>query len=432
MTISKTDAAAAEDVAVTTLSNGLRVVTDRMTSIASASVGVFVGAGARHERVEQNGVAHFLEHMAFKGTKTRSALAIAAEIEDVGGDINAYTSREITCYYARVLAENTGLALEILADITRNATMPEADIEVERGVILQEIGQALDTPDDIVFDWAQEKAFPDQAVGRPILGPADNIRRFDRAALQGFIAERYAPERIVVAAAGAVEHDAVVAMAERAFGDLAAGGAADAFEAAAYAGGDLRVEKDLEQAHVILGFETPGYLDQARFDASQIASTVLSGGMSSRLFQEIREKRGLCYAIFASPQPYAETGWTSIYADANGEDVTELLETVVDELKKAADGVTEAETARAQAQFRASLLMSLEAPSSRCQRIARALLAHGRVPSLGELLDRIAAVDAAKTRQAVATMIAGRPTATLYGPVAGAPDYDTLCSRLSA
>ncbi len=418
-----------EAVELTTLPNGVRVATDRMTSLASASVGVFIGAGARHERAEENGVAHFLEHMAFKGTKTRSALRIAEEIEDVGGELNAYTSRETTAYYARVLAEHAGLAVELLADIVLNATLPDEEIEVERGVILQEIGQSHDTPDDVIFDWAQERAFPGQAVGRSILGPAENIRRFDRGALERFIETAYAPDKIVVAAAGLVDHAELVDLATRHFGDLKPR-PPRALEPARYEGGEIRVEKDLEQAHMILGFEGPGYRDDG-FHAAQVAATALCGGMSSRLFQEVREKRGLCYAIFASPSNYLETGWTSIYAGANGSDLRELIDVCADELRKGAAETTEEETARARAQIRAALLMGLESPAARCQRLARSLLAHDRVRGVPEVIEEIATVDAAAVRRALEAQLASTPTLALYGPVADAPSYDALCSRLN-
>jgi predicted Zn-dependent peptidase len=419
-----------ETIKVDTLANGVRVATDHMPSLASAAVSVSVGVGARHERADQNGIAHFLEHMAFKGTKTRSALKIAEEIEDVGGEMNAYTCREMTVYYARILAEHTGLALALLADILRNATMPEKDLEVERGVILQEIGQAADTPDDIVFDWAQARAFPNQSIGRPILGPVANIKRFGRRELMAFVQDAYTPDRIVVAAAGLVDHDEIVALTEKLFGDLKPK-ATDTLENAQYNGGDLRVEKDLEQAHIILGLKGPGYRDDDFYD-SQIAATVLSGGMSSRLFQEVREKRGLCYTIFAAPSHYRETGWTSIYAGASGEQLQDLLEVTIDELKRASDDASDAEVARARAQIRAGVLMSLESPTARCQRIARGLIAHGRIRTIAELNASINAVDARSVRRFLKKQLTSTPTVTLYGPIATAPNYEALCSRLNA
>ncbi len=217
------------------LPNGVRVVTEHMPGLQSASLGVWVTAGGRHERAEQNGIAHFLEHMAFKGTKTRNALQIAEAIEDVGGYINAYTSREMTSFYARVLGDDVPLALDVISDIVLNPVFDAHEIEVERHVILQEIGQALDTPDDIIFDWLQETAFPGQPLGRPILGPSSTVEKFNRQDLAGFVAERYVPGNLIVAAAGAVDHDAILKMVEERFGHLAPGGPR-AMEPARFAG----------------------------------------------------------------------------------------------------------------------------------------------------------------------------------------------------
>lgn len=418
-------------IEITTLANGVRVATDRMPGLASATLGVWFGAGARHESAAENGVAHFLEHMAFKGTQSRNARQIAEEIEDVGGYLNAYTSRESTAYYARVLSQDAPRAFDILSDILRRPIFASADVEVERGVILQEIGQTLDTPDDVVFDWAQECAFPDQAIGRPILGPAANVERFGAEDLRGFMTRRYAPERTVIAAAGAVEHQAIVDLAEKQFGDLPASPPAKT-EAARYAGGERRVEKDLEQAHVVLGFRAPGYRDDALYTA-QVYATLLGGGMSSRLFQEVREQRGLCYSIFAQPAHYAETGMLTIYAGTGGEQCDELIQVTIDQMRSAAAEAEDAEIARAKAQIKAGMLMGLESPSARCERIARGLLAHGRVRPVSEIVGKIDAIDRAAIRAFAANMLQeARPTLTLYGPVGGAPDLDAIAARLAA
>ncbi len=277
-------------IRLSTLKNGLRVVTENMPGLASASIGIWVAAGGRHERPEQNGIAHFLEHMAFKGTRTRSALQIAEAIEDVGGYINAYTSREMTAYYARVLADDVPLALDVISDILLNPVFDPREIEVERGVILQEIGQSLDTPDDVIFDWLQEAAYPDQAMGRTILGPAERVRGFAREDLAGFVTEHYGPDRMILSAAGAVDHDAIVRQAEAIF-EGASRPATSAPQAAAWHGHERRKVKPLEQAHFALGLEGPGYRD-ADLYTGQVYTTVMGGGMSSRLFQKIREERG--------------------------------------------------------------------------------------------------------------------------------------------
>ena len=413
------------------LANGVTVVTEHMPGLQSASLGVWVKAGGRHERVEQNGIAHFLEHMAFKGTKTRSALQIAEAIEDVGGYINAYTSREMTAFYARVLAEDAPMALDVLSDIVLNPVFDPKEIEIERHVILQEIGQALDTPDDIIFDWLQETAFPDQPLGRPILGPASKVEQFDRADLSGFVQERYAPGNLIVAAAGAVDHDELVRMAEDRFGHLAAG-TTTLIEPAAFRGGECRVEKGLEQAHVALAFQSPDYRDDAVYTA-QIFATAMGGGMSSRLFQEIREKRGLCYTIFAQSGAYADAGLMTIYAGTSGAEVPELLGLTVDELRRAADDMSVAEVDRARAQLKAGMLMGLESPASRAERLARVIAIWDRVPEIEETVTKLDAIDVGTVRQMAAGLAqSGAAALALYGPVASAPSVGDITSQLAA
>ena len=415
-------------VNITTLSNGFRIVTEHMPSLESASLGIWVTAGGRHERPEQNGIAHFLEHMAFKGTKTRTALQIAEEIEDVGGYINAYTSREVTAYYARILAADCGLALDVISDILLNPVFDAKEIETERHVILQEIGQSLDTPDDIIFDWLQEKAYADQAMGRTILGPAERVQAFGRDDLAGFVDQHYGPDRLILSAAGAVDHDALVKQAEALFGHLDPHGN-DEWEPAHFTGGETRHDKTLEQAHFALAFESPGYRDPA-FYTAQIYTTALGGGMSSRLFQEIREKRGLCYTIFAQSGAYADTGMTTIYAGTSGEEVGQLAEITIDEMKRAAQDMSEAEVNRARTQMKAGLLMGLESPSSRAERQARMLQIWGKVPPLE---NTVAKIDAVTTDDVLAfgeDMISSAKSAmALYGPVADAPSLDVLEKR---
>ncbi len=413
------------------LPNGVRVVTEHMPGFGSASVGVWVNAGGRHETADQNGIAHFLEHMAFKGTKTRNALQIAEAIEDVGGYINAYTSREMTAYFARVLAEDAGLALDVLSDIVLNPLFEPREIEVERHVILQEIGQALDTPDDIIFDWLQETAFPDQPLGRTILGPAERVEGFQAKDLSRFVAERYAPGNIIVAAAGGVDHDRIVRAAEAAFGHLEAhdGGLV---EPAAFQGGERRVEKGLEQAHFAMAFETPGYCEETVWTA-QIFATAFGGGMSSRLFQEAREKRGLCYTIFSQIGAYSDSGLLTIYAGTSGDELGELAELTIDEIKRSADDMTLAEVARARAQMKAGLVMGLESPSSRAERLARLTAIWDRVVPLEETVEHIDAVTTGDVRDFVGGLIGRRaPAIALYGPVSKAPTREALSERLAA
>jgi predicted Zn-dependent peptidase len=417
-------------VKVDTLGNGFRVATERMEGLASAAIGIWIDAGARHETAEQNGIAHFLEHMAFKGTSRRSALQIAEEIEDVGGYLNAYTSRERTAYFARVLSGDVPLALDILADILRDPALAEDEIETERGVILQEIGQTLDTPDDIIFDWLQETAYPDQPMGRAILGPPERVRAFGQDDLKHFIGTHYAPERMILSAAGGVDHDQIVKLAEQLFGDMRPSTRA-AGDTAAYHGGERRELKELEQAHFALALQAPGFQDED-FHAAQILSVALGGGMASRLFQEAREKRGLCYSIFAQTAAYADTGMMTIYAGTGAAELSGLVDLTTDELARAAVDLNDAEIARARAQTKAGLVMGLESPFARAERISMMLSIWGRIIPLEDTIQKIDAVDAARARDVLRRIAQGAPTLALYGPVGGARPVDELAARLAA
>ncbi|SDW12192.1 M16 family metallopeptidase [Litoreibacter albidus] len=415
---------------LTTLSNGFRIVTEHMPSLESASVGIWVNAGGRHERIEQNGIAHFLEHMAFKGTTRRSALQIAEAIEDVGGYINAYTSREVTAYYARVLKDDVPLAMDVIGDIVRHPVFDPREIEVERGVILQEIGMSLDTPDDVIFDWLQEAAYPGQPIGRTILGPTERVQNFSRADLSGFVAEHYGPQNLILSAAGAVDHDAIVRMAEDMFGDMPSS-VSNVADVAKFASGERREVKALEQAHFTFALEAPGYRDDD-FYTAQVFASAFGGGMSSRLFQEAREKRGLCYSIYSSIGSYNDTGMMTVYAGTSGDDIAGLADITVDELKRAAGDMSEAEVARARTQMKAGILMGLESPSSRAERLARIVGIWGRVPPLSETITKIDAVDVAQVRQFAQNLATAQAAMALYGPVEKAHNLEHITRRLAA
>ncbi|MBA3909031.1 MAG: peptidase M16 [Rhodobacter sp.] len=412
-----------------TLPNGFRIVTESMPGLQSASIGLWVEAGGRHETPEQNGIAHFLEHMAFKGTRRRSALRIAEEIEDVGGYINAYTSREMTAYYARVLSGDVVMALDVIADIVLNPLFRKADIETERHVILQEIGQALDTPDDIIFDWLHEVSYPNQPFGRTILGPEERVSSFAKRDFESFVGHHYGPNQLILSAAGGVDHAAVVEAAERIFGALKPA-SGSSVQPARFEGGERREVKDLEQVHFALSFEGPGYRDDAVYTA-QVYATAMGGGMSSRLFQKIREDRGLCYSIYAQSSAYEDTGQITIYAGTSAEEIGDLAQLTIDELKRAANDMTDAEVARARAQLRAGLLMGLESPSSRAERNARLLSIWGRVPSVAEAVAKIDAVDTAAVRAHAAGLTTARSALAIYGPVKNAPGIEEIRRGLS-
>jgi predicted Zn-dependent peptidase len=414
----------------TVLPNGLRVVTETMPHLATAAAGVWVGAGARNETAANNGVAHMLEHMAFKGTERRNALAIAEEIEAGGGHLNAYTSREQTAYYARTLREDVPLALDIIGDILQHSVFAPDELERERGVILQEIGQARDTPDDIVFDYLQEVAYPQQSLGRSILGSEANVSGMSREELAGFMRANYHAPNMVLTAAGAVDHDRVVAQAASLFGNLSqarAGGG----EAAAWRGGDVREERELDQAHLALGFHGVPFGDPD-FYAMQVYSAVLGGGMSSRLFQEVREKRGLAYSVFSFATSYRDSGMFSVYAGAGGDDLPQLLPVIAEQMQACADKVTAAEVARARAQFKAGLLMSLESPPSRVEQFGRQMLIYGRVLETDEIIASVDAVDEAAVRRAAKRVLAGgQPAVAAVGPVAALAPHDKIAAEFA-
>ena len=415
-----------------TLSNGFQIVTEHMLGFQSASLGIWIKAGGRHERAEENGIAHFLEHMAFKGTKTRSALQIAEMIEDVGGYINAYTSREVTAYYTRVLKEDVALSINLLFDILQNSIFEEKEIEVERGVILQEIGQSLDTPDDVIFDWLQDISYPDQALGRTILGPSERVKNFSRANLIDFIAQHYHPERMILSAAGGIDHDEIIRLAEASFGTLPMRAAPEDFGKAKFVGGEFRKEKSLEQAHVALAFESPSYRDDDIYTA-QIYSVALGGGMSSRLFQEIREKRGLCYTIFAQAGAFSDSGMMTIYAGTSEAQVPDLMALTFDELRRAAEDMSSNELERARAQMKAGMLMGLESASNRAERLARQVQVWGYVPELEETVAKIENVTLDRLRSFSEHIASKAPAAlALYGPIQNAPTLNEIQQNSAA
>ncbi len=413
---------------LTTLPNGLRVVSETMPQVKTVSVGVWVDAGARDETPEINGVAHMLEHMAFKGTERRNARAIAEEIEAVGGHLNAFTSREQTAYYARVMQNDMPLALDMLADILQHSTFDPEEMEREREVIIQEIGQAEDTPDDIIFDHLQERAYPGQALGRPILGSIERVENMRREDLQGFLDRHYHAPNLVVAAAGAVEHDALVDLAASHFGNLPTT-PRRANDAASYAGGEAREERDLEQAHVAFALPALPFNDPD-FYAMQVYATVLGGGMSSRLFQEVREKRGLAYSVYAYPTSYRDTGLLTIYAGTGGEKLPELMPVLADEMEKLCHHIDADETMRARNQLKVGLVMSLESSGARLEQLGRQMLVYGRMLDIDEILAAVEQVDeAALRRVAERIMRSAKPALAALGPISRLEAYDRFAAR---
>jgi len=423
-------------VSRTNLKNGLTVVSHRMDSVETVSLGIWVKVGTRYEPVEINGASHLLEHMAFKGTKRRSALEIAEEIEAVGGHLNAYTSREVTAYHATVLKKDLALAVDMIGDILQNSVFEEIELERERAVVLQEIGQANDTPEDVIYDNLQVTAFPDQPMGRPVLGPPEIVAAMSRASLVDYMGAHYTAPRMILGAAGRLDHDALVKMAEKIFAGLGDGGeekyapSAQPFAPISYAGGDHREPRPLEQAHLIIGFEGVGYHDPDYYSLA-LASTILGGGMSSRLFQKIREELGLVYSIYCFSSSYEDGGLFGLYAGTGEEGLTALLPALCDELGRATGDINAKELARAKAQLRAGLVMSLESTLSRAEQLARQVSIFGRPQTIEEITVKVEAVDKVAVEAVLARLLAGIPTVAAVGPVDNLEPYETIAARFA-
>lgn len=418
-------------VEITRLANGLTIATDPMDHVETVSLGLWVGRGSRCERETEHGISHLLEHMAFKGTKRRTARAIAEEIEAVGGELDAATSVESTSYYARVLKDDVPMLVDILGDIMRESVFDGEELAREKHVILQEIGAARDTPDDYLFDLFPQAAWRSQPIGRPILGTPETVMEFDADALRHHLARHYRAPEMVFSAAGAVSHDEIVALVAAELGDLSAEPGPEV-ETAAYSGGTMIEARDLTETQVVLGFPGVGTRDHDYF-AAQALATLLGGGMSSRLFQEVREQRGLCYSIYAFHWGFSDTGVFGIHAATGAEDVAELMPVVVDELARVAEDAGEEEIGRARAQLRAGLLMARERSSARASQMARHLLVQDRVIPPEELVDLIDAVDVAAVRKVAERMLTGEaPTLAAVGDVANVPSVDWITERMAA
>jgi predicted Zn-dependent peptidase len=416
-------------VEITRLATGLAVVTDRMPHLESASLGVWIGAGSRDERPDEHGISHLLEHMAFKGTKRRTAREIAESIEAVGGDLNAATSVESTGYFARVLKADVPLALDVLADILAEPAFDPEELRREQNVIVQEIGATEDAPDDLVFDRLQETAFPKQPVGRSILGTPETVRSFNSAKLRSYLTRNYRAPNMLVAAAGAVDHAQIVAEAEARFGSFA-GPMPPKPEPASFRGGTRVETRDLEQVHIAMALQGLPVKDEQLYSL-QVFTSVLGGGMSSRLFQEVREIRGLCYSIHAFHMPYSDTGLFGLYAGTDEADAPELMRVVIDQIGNATETVTETEVNRAKAQMKAGLLMALESSEARVGQLARQMLAYGRPIPLDEIVAKVDAVTVASARAAGRALIdRGRPAIAALGPGHGLESTAAIAESL--
>ncbi|MEM7619403.1 MAG: pitrilysin family protein [Pseudomonadota bacterium] len=417
-------------IEITTLENGLRIISQDMPHLESTSLGVWVNAGTRAEKPDQHGLAHLLEHMAFKGTHTRSARQIAEEIEAVGGELNAATSIESTSYYARVLKDDVPLAVDILADILQNSTFDETELEREKDVILQEIKACEDSPDDVVFDLTQSTAYADQAIGRPILGTAETIGQMRSSQLFGYMTQNYTADNMIVGAAGAISHKALVDLVATKFAKLTST-KKEKLQSAQYYGGQNLSDQSFEQSHVVLAFEGFEYRHKDYY-AAQVLSVLLGGGMSSRLFQEVREKHGLCYAIYSFCWGLSDTGLFGIHAATGPEHVTQMLDVITRELKKIAkDGPSTRELDRAKVQIKAGLLMGLESSVTRSEQLARQLLVFNKPVSNDELIAKIDTVSVEWIQNLVKEMTThSSPTFCGAGPMTSLPPYETLKDSL--
>ena len=414
---------------ITELDNGLRVVTQNMPGLETVAMGIWNSIGGRDEVESNNGVAHLLEHMAFKGTKTKNALQIAETIEDVGGYINAYTSKEVTAYHVRLLADDLHHGVDILTDILQNSTFAEDELNRERGVIIQEIGMYLDTPDDMIFDYWQEKAYPNQSMGRSILGKTDIIKNISREEVKCFMADNYNPKKMIISAAGKINHDQFVEMIKNSCTNLPIG-KSNKREKANFLSGEYREEKKLEQIHLLLGFEGIDLYHDDYFSLDIFAS-LLGGGMSSRLFQEIREKRGLVYGISSFSASYTDTGMFGIYCGTGENQIQELIPVLFNELNTSPSSISEKEIDRGKASLKASLMMSRESSNSRCRSAANQLLNHNRIIDPSEILEKINAVSKESVERIARQIVKGPMTISSIGPIKNLEKLEQIQSRLN-
>lgn len=415
----------------TTLENGLRVVTDTVNTVESVAVGVWCDVGTRHENLTHNGVAHMVEHMMFNGTKTRTSKDIVEQVEAVGGQMNAYTSRENTAYYVHLLKEDVSLALDVLSDMVQRSTFPDQEMEKERGVIIQEIGMTNDTPDDVVFDLYQECAYPKQSLGAPILGTTDIIQTIDKQVLFDYVRSFYNAKNLVISASGNVPHADMLKYVQKYFTDLPDTEKSQ-YKVADYKGGHIYTDKDLEQSHVVMGFQgvrktAPDYY------SAILLSTIMGGGMSSRLFQEVREKHGLVYSVYSAHSGFSDDGQFEIYAGTGPEKLSKLVPVVCDEIQKIVQSpVRIEELDRAKSQLRSSILMGRESMLSRANRQAKHMINHNEKFDLDVLLNKIHDVSIDNIQNMAQRIFTSKPTVAALGPLSSMESYDKIQTRLAA
>ncbi|QAY77453.1 pitrilysin family protein [Sphingosinicella sp. BN140058] len=400
---------------LTTLSSGLRVASRQMPGIETAAVGLYAETGSRYEAAPLNGIAHLFEHMVFKGAGGRSARDISEAIEDVGGDLNASTDRETTNFTASVMAEHIPLGVEMIADLVQRPHFNAGELEREKDVVLQELGEARDTPNDIIFDDLQSAAFAEQALGRSVLGTEESIEAIQVDDLEAWRSSHYRAGSLTLVAAGKVDHDRLVDLAEKHFADLTAG-SSDTPDPARFTGGDRVGRTSSDQAHLALGFGAPGQTHEDYY-AARLFSDAVGGGMSSRLFQQLREERGLAYSVYSMLQPWADTGLFSIYAATARRQSAAAAQLIEEILADAAETITERELQRVRTQARAGLLMSLESPWGQAHYVARQIQTYGRLVEPAEVIADVDKVDLDRIRAAGRAMLSGpRARATIGFP----------------
>ena len=384
----------------TVLPGGLRIITEQMPSVRSAAIGIWVNVGSRDEVASQTGSAHYLEHLLFKGTKTRTALEISSTIDAVGGEMNAFTSKEVTCFYTRVLDTSVPQAVEVLVDMITSATITSVDVDQERQVVLEEIAMRDDDPADLVHEQFSRALYGDAPLGRSILGTVENISNLSRRSIHGFYRKYYTPDRLVVSVAGNIDHATVVKLVRTAFnkGGFDLAGAQAPFVPVKsktkvnHSGGFVKHNKTTEQANLVIGVPGLDRTDERRYIQS-VFNAALGGGMSSRLFQEVREKRGLVYTVYSFGQQFQDAGMAGVYAGCSPKNLAQVREVISDVLDDVStNGITEAELAKAKGQVSGGMVLGLEDTSSRMSRIARAEMNYGYVPSVSQTLDWISAV----------------------------------------
>ncbi len=410
------------------LKNGIRLITEEVKGAQTVAFGVWVGVGSRYEKKEERGISHFLEHMAFKGTTTRSALKIAQEIENVGGFINAYTGKDMTAYYVHLLKDDLPIGLDIIADILQHATMDAKELAMEKGVIIQEINMYKDQPEYVAGQNFDETAYPDQPFGWDTAGEPDVIQGMTSKKLLDYMHRHYTAQRMIISASGGVKHEELLQRCEAAFSNISTCKPSVCLPAK-YVGGASYVRTSHEQVNLFLGFEGEKYTSENYWTA-KILGAILGGGMTSRLFQEIREKRGLVYLIRAMSNSDADTGMLSIYAGTGEKEAGELMPVLCDEILRVADTLTDEEIRRAKTQIKAQLMMKNEEIASRAERNAHSMLYYNRVIEDSEILDRVRTVNQKTLQEYAWKFFIKKPTVAALGPISHLMSYDDICARL--